>query len=559
MKSNQKIYPKQSNWHYYLFLPAAAVCFVILAIVYFGSTLSVTDWKSSDVQTFNSGWTTENGSELTLPVNAGSNSENALTIENTLPQISGTTWLVFENSYQSVEVLIDGMRVFEYGIEQKPILGQLLGNAPCRVALTSSDSQKTIMIRFTNNYSKPGIYVSTMHLGSKEALIVSTLRQNLGLIVCLGVLVAVAGILFLSSAISRLKKRNPYYTLFLYLGLFTASCAVWLLTDSSLPELFIHNVVFVCILSFYSFMLNPVFMLLFISELCHNRERGGKILWCLMLLNIIIQSVLYVCGIADFPQMLFISHLFLGITCVWLLYFLIRDLKMNHSYYAKVILAAIMVLTAAVVIEVLSFYLDYFKNSRRCFRWGLLIFIGTLVFKKKKKYMELLQENMKVQTYQNLAMTDSLTHIGSHTAYLEKLELLKQSSPSSGKILLIMMDVNFLKETNDQHGHNAGDLLLKGAARCIRQTFSDFGNCYRIGGDEFIVILEDPDCSPETYSRKLDLALEENNVNSPFPVSLARGYAYVDTSQGDIAQSIQDAVHRADLDMYENKRKFRQT
>ena len=86
------------------------------------------------------------------------------TIENTLPQISGTTWLVFENSYQSVEVLIDGMRVFEYGIEQKPILGQLLGNAPCRVALTSSDSQKTIMIRFTNNYSKPGIYVSTMHL-----------------------------------------------------------------------------------------------------------------------------------------------------------------------------------------------------------------------------------------------------------------------------------------------------------------------------------------------------------------------------------------------------------
>ena len=102
-------------------------------------------------------------------------------------------------------------------------------------------------------------------------------------------------------------------------------------------------------------------------------------------------------------------------------------------------------------------------------------------------------------------------------------------------------------------------MLLKGAARCIRQTFSDFGNCYRIGGDEFIVILEDPDCSPETYSRKLDLALEEHNVNSPFPVSLARGYAYVDTSQGISHRSIQDAVHRADLDMYENKRKFRQT
>ena len=42
-------------------------------------------------------------------------------------------------------------------------------------------------------------------------------------------------------------------------------------------------------------------------------------------------------------------------------------------------------------------------------------------------------------------MTDSLTHIGNHAAYLEKLELLKQSSPSSGNILLVMMDVNFLE------------------------------------------------------------------------------------------------------------------
>ena len=74
-------------------------------------------------------------------------------------------------------------------------------------------------------------------------------------------------------------------------------------------------------------MLNPVFMLLFISELCHSRERGGKILCCLMLLNIIIQSVLYVCGIADFSSDVVHQPPVLGITCVWLLYFLIRDLK----------------------------------------------------------------------------------------------------------------------------------------------------------------------------------------------------------------------------------------
>ncbi|MCH1981935.1 GGDEF domain-containing protein [Ruminococcus sp. OA3] len=559
MKSNRKTYPKQSNWHYYLFLPAGAVCFVILTILYFGSRLSIVEWNKSDIQTYDTGWSMENGSRLTLPAKASSHSGSEVTIVNTLPQVSDDTWLVFENSYQAVEVFIDGTRVFEYGMEQAPLFGHLLGNCPCRVALHSSDTEKTIKIHFINIYGNSGINISTMRLGTDEALIVSTLRQNLGLIICLGILVVMAAVLFLSSMISRFRERNPYYTLFLYLGLFTSSCAVWLLTDSSLPELFAGNVVFICLLSFYSFMLIPVFMLLFISELCHNRDSSGKILCCLMLLNMIVQSVFYVCDIADFPQMLIVTHLFLGISCIWLLCFLIRDLKNNHSYYAKIILCAITVLIAAALIEVLSFYFNYFKNSRRFFRGGLLIFIGTLIFLSWKKYMELLQENMKVQTYQKLAMTDSLTNIGSHAAYLDKLELLKQSPQHTGKVLLIMMDVNFLKETNDQHGHNAGDLLLKGAAKCIRQAFADSGSCFRVGGDEFIVILEEPGCSPENYSRKLDIALEEHNAGNPFPVSLARGYAYIDRSQGDITQNIQDAVRRADLDMYENKRKYHRT
>lgn len=555
MKSNQKTYPKQSNWHYLLFLPTGAVCFVILAVIYFGSQLSIVGWNNSDIQAFDTGWFTESGSELTLPAKPEANLENELTIVNTLPQVSGHTWLVFENSYQAAEVFIDGTRVFEYGVEQTSPFGHLLGNAPCRVALDSSDSLKTIRIRLVSPYKKNSLYVSNMRLGTKEALIVTELRQNLGLIVCLGILVVMAAALFLSSAISRFRERNPYYTLFLYLGLFTSSCAVWLLTDSSLPALFSDNVVFICLLSFYSFMLIPVFMLLFISELCHSKDRNGKILCFLMLLNVIIQSVLFVFGIADFPQMLIATHLLLGISCLWLLFFLIRDIKTNHAYYSKGILAAITVLIASVAIEVLNFYFKNFRGSRKFFRFGLLIFIGTLIFLAWKKYMELLRENMKVQTYQKLAMTDSLTHVGSHTAYLEKLELLKQHSQPSDQILLIMMDVNFLKETNDKYGHNAGDLLLKGAAKCIEQSFADIGNCYRVGGDEFIVILENPAGDPEAYNQKLDDFLKEHNTGNPFPVSVARGYAYIDRSSHDISQNIQNAVHKADLDMYENKKK----
>ena len=52
----------------------------------------------------------------------------------------------------------------------------------------------------------------------------------------------------------------------------------------------------------------------------------------------------------------------------------------------------------------------------------------------------------------------------------------------------IVMDVNWLKQTNDQYGHRAGDELLCCAARCIREAFYRAEDCFRIGGDEFAVI-----------------------------------------------------------------------
>ncbi len=54
---------------------------------------------------------------------------------------------------------------------------------------------------------------------------------------------------------------------------------------------------------------------------------------------------------------------------------------------------------------------------------------------------------------------------------------------------ILMIDVNFLKKMNDVYGHEQGNLYLQGAADLIRKIFGD-KYTYRIGGDEFVVILE---------------------------------------------------------------------
>ena len=53
-----------------------------------------------------------------------------------------------------------------------------------------------------------------------------------------------------------------------------------------------------------------------------------------------------------------------------------------------------------------------------------------------------------------------------------------------------MFDVDDFKQVNDCHGHVKGDLCLAGIAECIKKAYADFGYCYRIGGDEFCVLLK---------------------------------------------------------------------
>lgn len=65
---------------------------------------------------------------------------------------------------------------------------------------------------------------------------------------------------------------------------------------------------------------------------------------------------------------------------------------------------------------------------------------------------------------------------------------------------IVMMDLNGLKAANDNIGHEAGDELIIGAAKCMNNAFSGLGNAYRVGGDEFVALLN---CSKE----KLDAAL----------------------------------------------------
>ena len=151
---------------------------------------------------------------------------------------------------------------------------------------------------------------------------------------------------------------------------------------------------------------------------------------------------------------------------------------------------------------------------------------------------------------EHLAYKDALTGIRNRASYSETMARYNKILDSDIKIGLIMLDINNLKITNDELGHQYGDQLIKISSAIICSTFHKF-DVFRIGGDEFVVLLKDIDLiEANQLCLKLDRAVKEHNTHSTVPVSIACGYAIYDPKRD---KSLDDVFIRADRNMYSLK------
>ena len=102
-------------------------------------------------------------------------------------------------------------------------------------------------------------------------------------------------------------------------------------------------------------------------------------------------------------------------------------------------------------------------------------------------FHRLWKEQNHMKFYRQLATEDSMTGLANRNAYEFKIQSLADNPPP--EISFIMFDIDQLKVINDTYGHQTGDQVISLAAGCISEVFGKHGECYRIGGDEFCVIL----------------------------------------------------------------------
>ena len=147
---------------------------------------------------------------------------------------------------------------------------------------------------------------------------------------------------------------------------------------------------------------------------------------------------------------------------------------------------------------------------------------------------------------EKMAYTDALTGIGNRAAFTREMAAYNEDLHAA----CVVADVNNLKIGNDRYGHEEGDRMIRDAAVCLQREFEDMGVCYRIGGDEFCILIREGDVN--RISQRLQhleqLAVEEDKGRR-MPLSIACGYAVREGAQ----ESMEQLFNRADEMMYDVK------
>lgn len=157
-------------------------------------------------------------------------------------------------------------------------------------------------------------------------------------------------------------------------------------------------------------------------------------------------------------------------------------------------------------------------------------------------FMAAIRRELDEKRLLKLNSYDSLTGAYNRNRYIKDTKQLEGRGP----VGIVYLDINGLKEINDQLGHSSGDQVILNTVGLIREVFGD-ERLYRVGGDEFIILCQN--CGQEHF-HELIFTLKKKFEASRF-LSAAIGYQWSETGQ-----NVEQDVSLADIMMYEDKKAY---
>lgn len=536
-----------------------ALC--VLAVVCSGIFAVVRLFGTGDRPSLNSlteldtGWyRLEAGSEV--PVSPGEKipfGEDG-TVTLYLPVSSAGT-ITTKSALYRVRIFLDGTQIYCYDDSAFPCNDQMRAKIHCDAGLRNPDSGSILSITYYRN-GAPELEMPPVYFGSSGDVLLDHIAAD-------GFTLALISLMLLCAIASMgvsvyLAMNHMLDKRFLDVMVFLILCSVWCFCDSGLVRYMSHMSAGVEGISFYAFMTLGIPFARFIVNTGSIKKRiSMHLVTAGFFANVVVQTILWAAGVAEFIEMLPVTHVILAVGVVTGAVEMHREYLRSRERQLAIILLAFGMVGFAGTLALMLYWVFEISYYGGIFELGILGFIILLMGYLCVELVDSLRFKAELRIYEQLSREDSMTGLQNRRGFDEYIQNLVESLQAGTDVELLFLDINDLKEVNDQYGHKAGDELIIGAAQCLKETFGPESACFRLGGDEFCVVIPGPRGCKTDWREKLEKTVERYNQSHRIRVSLAVGSSMLLDENGHL-RNLSDWKQEADLQMYEEKKKMKQ-
>lgn len=466
--------------------------------------------------------------------------------------------LCFCSKNTNFKVFIDDQLIYAYEPQIPVIFGRSYGMFYHAIPLPEYEGSKTIRIDTDAEYTGGNGFLRQLQLQYGNVYYVDLYASNTLNFLVAAFMFAIGVILLFGGA--AVAGSNEKGREIISMGLFTMMASTWVCSQTVFFQLSSNNPAAVHFMGYIMLTLLPGVAMLFISSFTgKHKSKASKIMVWISVFLCLTDIALTLMGVADYHDMLFLTHIQIGVTLGFSIFYIVAAVKRRdiRRRATRILISAFILAMIGAAADLIRYYWhETSTDSAFFFRMGLLTYVVVMSTYEARELYKYRKYAMEADTMRKLAHTDALTGIANRMAFTEYENNIRESV--SEDILLVQLDINFLKKVNDEYGHVEGDKHIAAAASIIHHCFSEYGRVFRTGGDEFIATVEGI-AGKARYNEAINKMEKEiaryNKTNKPpVPLQIAYGMASYDPEKS----TPEETLKKADDLMYIMKTRMKE-
>jgi diguanylate cyclase (GGDEF)-like protein len=449
-----------------------------------------------------------------------------------LPDFSGPDARLFIYSIDvAAEFYLDGRKIYSYGDINSRGTARFLGWPWHLVPIPEESLGKQLYVRVFSDYRDIGLWGEVILGSGVDHLRRIVKRDSVRVIVA--AISLILSLIFLLLFFLRERQRS-----FLFLSLIALALVVRVFSETHIKQFLLQAPLFFEYVKAISYFVLPVFVILFLQEILGDQYRRITRIASAVVLGLLVLTMI---GCAAGWVRLCDTYLFFDIIAVCTMIFLgvlsvkaavggnveARLVCLNFILFGILALYSILVtngifpwtdeidylllfqfslgLAAILIRRLVSFHhrmADY-STKLHVQSEELKALNQTLEEKvaERTRQLELANRQLREEkvTLQITSITDGLTGVYNRTYALERFEQeVSEAKRYRKRLSVIMFDLDHFKRVNDFFGHQVGDSVLQRVAQIFKYTMRDSDLIGRYGGEEFLIVLPETNCTDAT-------------------------------------------------------------